>query len=442
MKSEILTKTQEFILNEIDEGKNVFITGPGGCGKSYMISKIIDLTRQKGLNTVVTATTGCASVLLGNNAKTLNSWAGIGLANKPNANIVKSILMNKWKRSKWCETEVLIIDEVSMLSKHMFDLLDDIGKIIRRSDAPFGGIQLICCGDFYQLPPIGQENNIDSKKFCFESSLWNFTFGKNQIILKKIFRQEGDETYKKILNQIRKGELSEKTCEILKSCISKINKSDINPVKLHPRRNIVDDINNHFNERLSGKSREYDIEAFESVKNGSTTEFTKIKNANDLERLMSLLSKSVNNKLILKIGSQVMCNVNYDMASDKQICNGSCGIVINFDDNETPMIRFHNGRIITIGKYFRSFEIDGKEFGYSMIPLNLCWAMTIHKSQGCCLDIAEIDIGCGIFECGQTYVALSRVTSLEGLYLKSFDPSKIKIKKKVKDFYDNLTKKQ
>ena len=149
--------------------------------------------------------------------------------------------------------------------------------------------------------------------------------------------------------------------------------------------------------------------------------------------LQSNCLKQQSAPLVLKKGSQVMCVVNLDMESEKQICNGSCGIVKDFSENGNPIVKFHNGRTMEIAAYARKVEPDQE---YEMVPLILSWAMTIHKSQGASLDIAEIDIGSDIFECGQTYVALSRVISLEGLYLTSFDVKQIKIKAKVQKFYE------
>jgi ATP-dependent DNA helicase PIF1 len=443
MNKNTLTKTQNIIIKTVNDGKNVFISGPGGSGKSYVINEICELARSKNLNIIVTATTGCAAVLLGNNAKTLNSWSGIGLADKPLSDILSNIMKNKYICSRWRDVDVLVIDEVSMLSHHLFDILNEIGKYTRKSVLPFGGIQLVFSGDFYQLPPIGNDGCLKSKGFCFESEYWWSTFGDNQLCLKKVFRQDGDNEYKNILHQIRKGELTEETCEILKNCVGKKNSSDITPVKLYPRKNSVDKINNEYNMKLLGDSYEYTIKTSEILsKKTSTGEKIRnpLANKEIIDRVLKCASSATNDKLILKIGSQVMCVVNLDMINEKQICNGSCGKVIGFNSTKLPIVRYHNGREELMTNYVRIISFDnGKNYEISMMPLILCWAMSIHKSQGCSLDIAEIDIGSDIFECGQSYVALSRVRSLKGLFLNSFDASKIKIKTKVKRFYEVLS---
>ena len=180
----MLTKKQSKILDLFGKGENIFITGPGGCGKSFIIDELVNIAICKNLNYSITATTGCAAILLGNEAKTINAWAGIGNAENLN-NIVEELVAKTNQKKKWLDVDVLIIDEVSMLSKKIFELLDRIGKTFRIKDKPFGGIQVIFCGDFYQLPPVGKVNT-----FCFESKLWSETFGKNQIHLKRIFRQK------------------------------------------------------------------------------------------------------------------------------------------------------------------------------------------------------------------------------------------------------------
>ena len=180
--NESLTVTQKNVIDKFINGNNIFITGPGGCGKSYLIGEIITIAEQMKRKIDVTALTGCAAVLLGHNAKTLNSWSGIGIANKDVEKIIEDVITNKRKRKKWSQCDVLIIDEVSMLSKRIFEILDAIGKQIRRSDKPFGGIQVIFSGDFYQLPPVGDEFD-GSNQFCFESEKWKETFNDNITLL-------------------------------------------------------------------------------------------------------------------------------------------------------------------------------------------------------------------------------------------------------------------
>ena len=206
---------QQLAFKKYLQGKNIFLTGPGGTGKSALIKYIQHDAYKKCIDLQVCALTGCAAVLLECKAKTVHSWASIGLANGPIQNIVNRIMKNHFAKKTWKDIEILIIDEVSMMSQKIFELLDAIGKTVRRSSKPFGGIQLIFSGDFYQLPPVGNKDEPETMRFCFESPLWYETFKlEDHIQLVKIFRQS-DPIYQRILNQLREGRLKRSSNELL-----------------------------------------------------------------------------------------------------------------------------------------------------------------------------------------------------------------------------------
>ena len=201
------SQEQQTAFDKYIQGKNIFITGPGGTGKSALIKHIQKDAYRKGLNIQVCALTGCAAVLLECKAKTIHSWASIGLGNGTIEQILTRINKNKHSKSNWKNTNILIIDEVSMMSRKLFETLDAIGKKIRKNSKPFGGIQLLFSGDFYQLPPVGNMDDIETSEFCFQSPLWEQTFSfDDHIQLIKIFRQS-DPVYQKILNQVREGRI-------------------------------------------------------------------------------------------------------------------------------------------------------------------------------------------------------------------------------------------
>jgi ATP-dependent DNA helicase PIF1 len=298
-------------------------------------------------------------------------------------------------------------------------------------------------GDFYQLPPVGNKEEPETMRYCFESPLWNETFTKENIVkLTKIFRQT-DEVYSKILNQIREGRLKKSSNELLMSLVGKHVPDDsiIQPTKLFPIRTKVDAINESKMSKLDTIEKEFKIKLLRNIPSIGTCEdviLSKITPEQIDAELLSIQNSILCTDIVkLKIGSQVMCIVNIELPTGGMICNGSQGVVTKFNEQGLPIVKYKNGHEMVMNYHvWESENITG--VGISQIPLILAWAITIHKSQGATMDAAEIDVGSGVFECGQTYVALSRVKSLEGLYLTSFDASKILINKKVREFYDNL----
>lgn len=433
-----LSQQQLIAFNKYIQGENIFITGPGGCGKSELIRKIYHDATKKQKNIHVCALTGCAALLLNCKAKTVHSWAGIGLGTGDVMSYVKKIRKNQYFSQQWKNTDILVVDEVSMMSSYLFEILNIVGKYVRSNSTPFGGIQVILSGDFYQLPPVGNKDSLSSH-FCFESSEWNTVFPvQNQIQLIKIFRQT-DSVYSSILNQIREGKIKRKSIDILQQYVERTVSPDliIHPTKLYPTRHLVDSVNNHNMLRL--KTEEHEFKAKKDYLENPETHFSEI----DIQKEFEFLSNNLpcEPTLRLKMGAQVMCVINIKINNELLICNGSQGIVTSFCPAGFPVVKYNNGfeMIMTLHTWM-SEKIIG--LCISQIPLILAWALTIHKSQGSTLDAAEIDIGDNIFECGQTYVALSRVKSLDGLYLSSFNYNKIKINKKVKEFYEELTKRQ
>lgn len=437
------SKEQQLALSKYEQGKNIFLTGPGGTGKSALIRYINQDAIKKGIDLQVCALTGCAAVLLECKAKTIHSWASIGLANGTIESIVNRVSKNRYARQTWKDIEVLIIDEVSMMSQKIFELLDAIGKATRRNRRPFGGIQLIFSGDFYQLPPVGNRDDPDTSKFCFESPLWFETFPMDDHVqLVKIFRQN-DPIYQRILNQLREGRLKRSSNELLLQNVGKeLNKENVlvKPTKLFPTKNKVDYINAEEMIKLTGEEYQFkvkyhvDLEMTEKERL-VRLQYTKEQIQTELLYLQgNLLCDAV---VKLKVGAQVMCIVNIPLSNGNIICNGAQGVITSISEDGLPVVKYRNGYQMKM-----DYNIWGSEFipgvGISQIPLILAWALTIHKAQGSTLDIAEVDAGSGIFECGQTYVALSRVKSIEGLYLTSFDAKRVRINKRVQEFYEKL----
>jgi ATP-dependent DNA helicase PIF1 len=450
---------QQLCFEKYLNGENLFITGPGGSGKSFLIKNIVKHAETNNKNIKVCALTGCAAILLECRATTLHMFSGIGFANKKNEEIIEELFTTKrYKLKNWRKLEILIIDEVSMMSLKILLLLDTIAKKFYRNNSPFGGIQVIFTGDFYQLSPV---SNIFLEKedsmFCFEHELWNQLFPKeNQIVLKTIFRQK-DETLLKILKYIRKGQITPSCRSALESRI--FNSQELDIIKkdkiltiLSPIKRDVEHINLKEYLKLD-KSLEEKVYALDYIDLYIKYEENEDENedTNEKKNLFALLLKSneqlkrdydflasnilAERCLKLKIGTHVMCIANINLGGELQIANGSQGVVVSFNQKNLPYIKFNNiEEPILIDYYIWKSEFN-KRVGLMQLPLIYSWAITIHKSQGLTLENAIIDIGSNIFADGQTYVALSRVKSLNGLYLTSFDCYKIKCNPLVKKFY-------
>lgn len=431
-----LSDEQALALEHFNKGENLFLTGPGGSGKTELIKQMVKHSNENGRKVQVCALTGCAAVLLSCKAKTVHSFAGIGLASGTVEEVVRKVISNKYKLKNWKGIDVLIIDEVSMMSVKLFEILDYIARRSRKKlSTPFGGIQVIFSGDFYQLPPVGTFGEDNTSAFCFESPNWDITF-PTTIVLKTIFRQT-DEAYRSILNQVRVGKLYKSALDKLENQVNKPFPVDYKPTILLPRRKDAESINSAELKKLKSEGKTYKVSKVINEIPTSSNHPLNLQNPSDeqIEKEYNFLANNImaEKEIELKIGTQVMCIANIDMESAEQIVNGSQGTVVEFI-GEIPVVKFKNGIKRSVGYHVWTSEIMPK-VGVKQIPLIYAWAITIHKAQGVTLDMAQIDAGSNIFECGQTYVALSRVKNLEGLYLTAINPHKIQVNKKVKDFY-------
>jgi ATP-dependent DNA helicase PIF1 len=454
MNSSSLNNEQKLVFEKYKNGENVFLTGPGGSGKSFLIKVIVKDAQENNRKIQVCALTGCASILLNCKATTLHRFAGIGLANKPIDDIISELFTKKkYKLKNWYNLKTLIIDEVSMMSLKLLLILDLITKkVYNKPDLPFGGLQVIFSGDFYQLPPIKCINeDKEASMFCFEHELWDQLFIKeNQVILKSIFRQE-EQDFLKVLKYVRRGQITHSTKALLESRVFKseqieeIRKTKVLTI-INPYKKDADYINIKSYNELPKDAEKY-VYNIKYIKKSSNNKVVNIENSlNDLVISSSNVSLKqdyeflLNNimaeeTLELKLKTHVMCIANIDLDSVNQIANGSQGIIVKFCDG-LPLVKFNNiNEPILIGYHTWNCETN-KNIGLNQIPLIYAWAITIHKAQGITLDGAIMDIGKNIFEYGQTYVALSRVKSLKGLYLTNFDYTKIMANPKVKKFYN------
>jgi len=406
--------------------KNIFITGPGGSGKSHVINSFVNYYKENIENEenklYVTSSTGLSSLLI--NGTTIHQYSGIGTGEKNIEYYVKNIQKKKIVRERWKNTSVLIIDEISMINSNLFQKLDIIAQRLRKNKKPFGGIQIICSGDFLQLPPV------KSTDFCFESFTWDITIDKI-FYFDKIIRQRNEE-FQNVLNKIRIGVIDNDVKNVLESCRNRKldNKDGIIPTLLFSKKDMVKEYNDKNLNKLindGNKTVKYKSEYVFSSKINDLVKDDYIKLINN--------QYNVEDEIILTKYSQVMLNINN---IDEGLANGSRGIIIDFSESNNPIVQFLNGKILEIKKKDYKLEENKDNVTKKQIPLIHAWAITIHKAQGMSLEYIQTDIGKSIFEYGQAYVVLSRIKTLEGLSLIDIDYSKIKANPKLVKFYNSL----
>lgn len=420
---EPLNSEQQLAYDTILSGKSCFITGPGGTGKSFLLQRIErDYRAKTGRKVAITAMTGCAALLLGPYAKTLHSWAGVGLGRGTVEELVSTIRLHKKKKSMWTSTSCLVLDEVSMLTPELLEKLDQIGRQVRgHLSSPFGGMQVVFVGDFFQLPPVVK--GADSS-FAFESPLWS-SIVKKMIELKTIVRQK-DPVFQKILNEARVGDLSQESFDILMTRKTKAwRKLEIKPTMLFTKNTDVNSINENSLAKLESEERVFEVKTIR----------TKYFPEDVARMLIDKLDKDAQyvQVLSLKLGAQVMLVTNLE--PETGLVNGSRGVITDFAPDGSPVVKFLKSTVVIRP---HKWEADGKDSGLAreQIPLKLAYAITIHKAQGASLDCALVDVGPATFEYGQAYVALSRARSLDALYIHDIDPGAFRAHPKVKAFYD------
>ncbi len=443
----------------IDQNHSLFITGSAGTGKSFLLRYIVQELKEKhgDAAVAVTASTGIAAVNL--QGQTIHSFAGIGLANgggDANAlnRVVQKVQRNIKTVERWLDAKVLVIDEVSMIDRSLFELLDLVAKRVRGNDAPFGGLQVVLVGDFLQLPPV--PNKFSDREFCFQSPVWdalglglgsgkgevNVKAGKakgegkevvsplpanpNVVSLNKVVRQN-DESFITLLNQLRVGRVDDHHLDLLNACSVKnkpLPTDGIIPTKLYSINKDVDKEN--LDRLLELPSEAVEVKAVdiwaEVPSDGSAGKRALLETAN----------RSIPAMIQLKVGAQVMLLRNRNSSEGqgrgaskaKALVNGSRGVVTGFVESTTivgglvPRVCFDNGQEVVVGpvEYLSKGPGGDGQLVRMQVPLKLAWAVTIHKSQGTTLSRAELMLS-NTFDFGQAYVALSRVTSMDGLWL-------------------------
>ncbi len=402
---------QKEALKILKSGTNCFVTGSPGTGKTFLLNKFIDYLKGSKIKAGITASTGIAATHI--NGRTIHSWSGIGLKKEMDKSAIKKLLKRKFLRKRINEAEVLIIDEVSMLDAARLDLISKICKRVRKSKASFGGLQVILAGDFFQLPPVGKKEDV---KFAFESSTWKELNLKVCYLTKQ--HRHKDKKFISILNKIRKNQAGKKELQLLRKRLSQSIKGLDKPTKLYTHNFNVDLINRYELDRINEKERIYKMSSIGS------------------KRIVSFLKRSclAPEKLRLKKEAIVMFVKNN---FDKGYVNGTLGKVVDYED-KYPIVETRSGLEIKVKPAKWHLKEEDEILGsIKQFPLRLAWAITVHKSQGMSLDVAEIDLSKS-FEYGMGYVALSRVKTLDGIKLMGINKMSLKVNpdivEKDKDF--------
>lgn len=405
-------------LRILDAGASVFLTGAPGAGKTYVLNEFIKQARARGASVAVTASTGIAATHL--NGQTIHSWSGVGVAEAMTDSLLKQIKTRRGKRIR--ATDILVIDEISMMHAWLFDMVDQACRAVRRNPEPFGGLQVVMSGDLFQLPPVAhakrdrelvvpppemvamreryERAGRNPEGFVTESLVWREL---NPVVcyLTEQHRQDSGQLLD-VLTDIRRGVVSDADRAALDARIGVEPAEDDVAVYLFPNNRQTDELNDRKLAQIDSREHVYEAQASGPV--------------HLIKRLKStMLAPEL---LTLKVGAAVMALRN---DTNQQYVNGSLGTVVDFvanrDGDEYPMVRFDNGHIVVMQP--AAWEMmDGETVLASVkqVPLRCAWAITIHKSQGMTLDRARMDLR-RTFAPGMGYVALSRVESMDGLYL-------------------------
>ncbi|MBL7555512.1 MAG: AAA family ATPase [Bdellovibrionaceae bacterium] len=403
----------EQIERDLKDGRNILVTGPAGTGKSHAINHLV---KQSDKKFALTASTGIAATHI--SGSTIHSFCG--LTPHTEKSHVEKMINNTDKgdqiKERVKQSDVLVIDEISMLSPETLELIDEVLKCAADSKLPFGGKQIIMSGDFLQIPPVYNKDRRSSLTWAFQSKAWKDA-NVSTIYTNTVYRQD-NLAFVNALNEIRQGKCSSEITEMMENRVGAKLETESKPLKFLPRNNEVDLINAYELNLLIGEEKNYSARIY-----GVSSWHEKQIRDNCI----------ASERLALKKNAQVIIIKN---DPEGKYCNGSLGKIIKFEGG-FPVVRIERTGKEELFEYAR-WETRGPGgqilASFEQIPLKLAYALTIHKSQGMTLDHAEVDPR-GIFTEGQLYVALSRVRTLEGLRLLGWHSKYIKANKEALNFY-------
>jgi len=406
--------TQKEALDILKTGRSVFLTGAAGSGKTFVLREYISYLRNLGAALGITASTGIAATHMG--GVTIHSWSGIGIRDSLSKSDLSEIAEKRHVKRSVKDASVLIIDEVSMLHHFRIDLVDQVLRKVKEIDAPFGGVQVVFCGDFFQLPPVHRAYEPEAH-FAYHSETWK-SLGLKVCYLEEQHRQN-DLEYLKVLNAIREDKVSAEIINILNTRFGQ-ERGEVEATRLYSHNKNVDTENDLELSKIKTPTFEYHME--ERGRHNIVEALKK-----------SCLAPEV---LHLKQGAKVMFVKNN---FEQGYVNGTLGTVVKCGYEEIQ-VKTLSGNVINVERESWRVEEEGRTLAeIGQYPLRLAWAITIHKSQGMSLDAAEVDLS-DSFEKGMGYVALSRVRSLAGLSLKGLNQRALEVSPEVLEFDKNFRK--
>jgi ATP-dependent DNA helicase PIF1 len=434
---ENLSLTQQTAFNLFKDNNNIVIIGPGGVGKSKVVKTMYEyIKKETNKKMYLTSTTGISAYSIG--GVTIHSLFGIGTGDLDIDSLIKKVSRKKMYKDRILNTDILVIDESSMLSADLFEKLHFLCQSIRRNKLFFGGIQIIFSMDPLQLLPVFNKNkdlykNVD-ERLIVESPIFNKYFKKdNIIILKENFRQKNDPVFINLLSRIRNGIHTKEDIDILnlRKIIPEDQSSHVHLVTSNKKAQIINDTELS---KLNTKSVKFTSTFKCSGKDKDIKELI-------LKELQYQFNQKGINDLVLKKSCRVMLIKNINIETG--LVNGAVGTISDFVQDQStnylvPIVEFDNGTREVITPIAWELELDNCKGTAMQIPLMLAYSITCHKSQSLTLESAVLDLDDAFCD-AQVYVALSRLRALDGLYLKSFNPAKIKVNKKMKDFIDQQT---
>jgi ATP-dependent DNA helicase PIF1 len=400
----LLNEEQNNALKCVMDGHSILLTGSAGTGKSYTIKYIIEYLNNANKKYAITASTGTAAVIIG--GQTLHSFLGLGLGTGSVKEILNNILKNKKKYESILNLDVLIIDEISMIDKELFEKISIILSIIKSNDKFFGNIQLILVGDFCQLAPV-------KGKYCFLADIWN-KMNIKIVLLEKLIRHNEDLLFQQMLKILRKGKCTDNIIKVLNKLKDTKFENGIIPTKLYPINVNVDKINN------------IEIEKLKAEGNISKTYRAVTSCDKEKEGEKFTIELTLNAQII------VIRNINVE----DSLVNGTRGIIKHLGE-DFVIINDVKGNIHKIKYFTDTFNnvISSKSSYIIHMPIRICYALSIHKSQGMTIDALELDLGSNIFTCGQSYTALSRAKKLSSIKIIDIDKDSFRTNIDVKKFY-------